>query len=204
MAQLKFTKTELRLQQIKLNQLQQYLPTLQLKKAMLQMEIDLADVQLAKEGIEFSDMEKKILGFSPLLSAQESPLVFHSIKIQEVEKHLENIAGVDVPIFETVLFDPPSYPLFDTPIWVESTMGWIKKLISIREKIKLTKEKKSLLLKELRDVSIRVNLFEKIMIPRTLENIKRIKVFLGDQQLAAVAQAKVSKKKILLRRKGKG
>ena len=37
------------------------------------------------------------------------------------------------------------------------------------------------------------------MIPRTLQNIKKIKIFLGDQQLSAVSQAKVSKRKILLR-----
>ncbi len=54
--------------------------------------------------------------------------------------------------------------------------------------------------KELREVSIRVNLFEKIMIPRTKANIKKVKIFLGDMQLAAVAQAKVSKRKILERK----
>ena len=41
-----------------------------------------------------------------------------------------------------------------------------------------------------------MNLFEKVLIPRADRNIRRIRIFLGDQQLAAVAQAKVSKKKI--------
>jgi V/A-type H+-transporting ATPase subunit D len=41
-----------------------------------------------------------------------------------------------------------------------------------------------------------VNLFEKVMIPQAMENIKRIAVFLQDQQLAAVARAKVAKSKI--------
>jgi V/A-type H+-transporting ATPase subunit D len=44
-----------------------------------------------------------------------------------------------------------------------------------------------------------VNLFEKILIPRAQQNIKKIKIFLGDQLLAAVCQAKVSKQKILKR-----
>ena len=63
-------------------------------------------------------------------------------------------------------------------------------------KIKIAQEKKIALEKELREVSIRVNLFEKILIPRALKNIKKIKIFLGDQQLAAVSQAKVAKRKI--------
>ena len=40
MAQIKLTKMELRDQQYKLKQLQKYLPTLQLKKAMLQTEVN--------------------------------------------------------------------------------------------------------------------------------------------------------------------
>ena len=64
-------------------------------------------------------------------------------------------------------------------------------------KIDIAHEKKKALEDEFREVSIRVNLFEKILIPRALRNIKKIKVFLGDQQLAAVSQAKVAKRKIL-------
>ena len=60
----------------------------------------------------------------------------------------------------------------------------------------MLEEKKRSLEKELRDVSIRVNLFEKVLIPRCREAVKKIKVFLGDQELAAVAQAKVAKQKI--------
>jgi len=47
MAEVKLQKNELRAQQARLNQLQRYLPTLQLKKALLQVE-----VQNAKAGID--------------------------------------------------------------------------------------------------------------------------------------------------------
>jgi V/A-type H+-transporting ATPase subunit D len=63
-------------------------------------------------------------------------------------------------------------------------------------RVKIGKEKLAALEKELREVSIRVNLFEKILIPRAVSNIKKIKVFLNDQQLEAVSQAKVAKAKI--------
>ena len=99
-------------------------------------------------------------------------------------------------------FEPATYSLFDTPLWFESAIQGLRELITAREKIKIAEEKKRALEKELRDVSIRVNLFEKILIPRSLENIKKITIFLGDQQLAAVSQAKVAKKKILLRNQG--
>ena len=76
-------------------------------------------------------------------------------------------------------------------------MEKLKDLIEAKARINVVEEKKAILEKELREVSIRVNLFEKIRIPRTQFNIKKIKVFLGDQELASVAQAKVAKAKIL-------
>jgi V/A-type H+/Na+-transporting ATPase subunit D len=41
-----------------------------------------------------------------------------------------------------------------------------------------------------------VNLFEKVVIPQTIENIRRIQIFIADQQTAAVVRGKISKKKL--------
>ena len=200
MTQLKYTKSELRDQQIKLGQLQKYLPTLQLKKAMLQLEINQLITTLEQLNILLSEIEEKANRYTQLLSASDADILFESCKVKVVKKRFENIAGVEIPIFEEIIFEEFPYSLFDTPFWLEDGIDGIKNLIEVREKIKIVQETKKLLEKELREVSIRVNLFEKIMIPRTKENIKKIKIFLGDQQLAAVSQAKVSKRKILQRR----
>jgi len=196
---MKLTKAELRVHQIKLDRLQKYLPTLQLKKAMLQIEVIQAQAEIELLREEFSVAEEKIVKFAPLLTDRRAQEIFSATKIEQVEKTYENIAGVDVPVYEQVLFESATYALFDTPLWLESAISLIKQLIIVREKIRIGEEKKRALEKELRDVSIRVNLFEKILIPRAQESIKKIKIFLGDQQLAAVCQSKVAKKKILLR-----
>ena len=49
---------------------------------------------------------------------------------------------------------------------------------------------------ELRTTTQRVNLFEKVKIPETKRNIKKISVYLGDQQVAAVVRGKISKKNL--------
>lgn len=197
MAQVKFTKTELRAQQVKLAQLQKYLPTLQLKKAMLQAEVSQVQAEIEKLQAEFYDQEARIGRYAALFSERNTGDFFSAISIEKVEIVHENIAGVDIPIFEKIIFAPGIYSLYDTPVWFESALEGVKQLLVIREKGKVATLKKSALEKELREVSTRVNLFEKVMIPRAIENIKKIKIFLGDQQLAAVSQAKVSKKKIL-------
>lgn len=199
MAQIKLTKTELRLEQVKLAQLQKYLPTLQLKKALLQIEVNQTSLEIEQLDAQFCKEEVALENVSALFSERNSSSFFSSVDIVEVKITHENIAGVDIPVFQEVVFQDVGYSLFDTPFWYDSAMESLRRLLSIKENIRVVKEKKKALEKELRDVSIRVNLFEKIMIPRANENIKRIKIFLGDQQLASISQAKVAKKKILAR-----
>lgn len=203
MVSVKLTKTELRIQQVKLGQLKKYLPTLQLKKAMLQVEVNHAQLEIENLSLQFETVEERVKKFSSLFSDRYAFDLFSAVKIKTVRKTYENIAGVDIPHYEGIDFQESSYSLFDSPPWLEAAVAGVKELLIVREKIKIAQEKKKALEKELREVSIRVNLFEKIMIPRAVQNIKKIKIFLGDQQLAAVSQAKVSKQKILLRNKGK-
>lgn len=195
----KLTKTELRAEQYRYQQLQKYLPTLQLKKMLLQIEVNQAEQEIQALHAEFHQLENKITAYSALFSDGTAFDLYPAVKIVEVQKTFENIAGIDIPILEKVVFQDNGYMLFDSPVWLDSAITGLRALITIREKIRIGEEKKAALEKELRDVSIRVNLFEKILIPRAEENIRKIKIFLGDQQLAAVCQAKVAKQKILLR-----
>lgn len=197
MAQIKFTKSELRSQQLKLTQLNRYLPTLQLKKAMLQSEVNAAALEVEDLTARYQEEKKDIEVFQSLLSSEMIPDFLESLSVVEVVKEFESIAGVEIPHFKQVIFSDVNYALFDNPFWIDDAIVFLRALIASKEKILVALEKKRLLEQELREVSIRVNLFEKIMIPRTLLNIKKIKVFLGDQQLAAISQAKVAKRKIL-------
>ena len=193
----KLTKNELRDQEYRLKQLEKYLPTLQLKKTMLQTEVNYAVYEIEKLMQEYMEQKSSCETFQSLLSDPEAITLFEGTKVREVEKRYENIAGAEIPYFEKVLFDPFDYSLLSTSIWVDSGIKKLKILIESKAKINVVEEKKAILEKELREVSIRVNLFEKILIPRTQGNIKKIKVFLGDQELSSVAQAKVAKAKIL-------
>lgn len=198
---IKLTKQELRVQQTRLAQFQRYLPTLQLKKAMLQFEVSQAFAELTILRENFQKNWKLVEAFSPFLVEKVSVNLSEYAEILCVEKHYENIAGVEIPVFEKVLFKEPEYFLFDTPVWTESAGEDLRDLVTAKEKVNVSEEKRHALEKELREVSIRVNLFEKILIPRAEENIKKIRIFLGDQQLSSVAQAKVAKRKILERAK---
>lgn len=196
MADLKLTKMGLRDEQSKLKQLEIYLPTLRLKKFMLQVEINHAMQEVAQCKKKREKAKEEVDSFSNLLDEryERSALIF--CQVQHVEKSYENIAGVELPIFEKVTFRNQPFFLFDTPGWIDVATQRVRALIILREMLAIFEEKRRALEKELLDVSIRVNLFEKILIPRCRENIKKIKIFLGDQELASISRAKVAKKKI--------
>lgn len=196
MAEIKLTKNELRSQQKKLGQLQKYLPTLQLKKAMLQAEVNEVRAEIDNLRLRYRNTKEFVDTYSTLLSDTESIDLQDAADIKEVRKYYENIAGVDVPYFEGVEFVEFSYMLFEAPPWVDGAITGLRKVAEAKAEVAVAEEKKEALERELREVSIRVNLFEKVLIPRALKNIKKIKVFLGDQELAAVSQAKVAKTKI--------
>ena len=50
--------------------------------------------------------------------------------------------------------------------------------------------------RELTKIVQRVNLFEKVKIPEAKENIRRIRIQLGDEMTAAVGRAKIAKNKL--------
>jgi len=199
-AELKLTKTELRNQQNRLIQLSRYLPTLQLKKALLQTEVSHARQALHKVQEDVKKRDEKITAYASLFTKEVLILMQKSIVQTVFEKSFENIAGAEIPKIDKLEYKLTPYDLFDTPAWFEEAAVDVMEMKKLKIAEGIAKARLSILEKELREVSIRVNLFEKVLIPRAQANIKKIKIFLGDLQLAAVSQAKVAKAKIMSRK----
>lgn len=161
MAEIKLTKTELRVQQNRLGQLQKYLPTLQLKKAMLQLQVNESRLEIIALEESYQRQHEQLEGYSALLLQAPGLDLEHSAKIDKIHRRFENIAGVDVPYFDSVEFHEFHYDLFDTPSWLDAAIAGLRSMASAAAKIQVAKEKKTALEKELREVSIRVNLFKK-------------------------------------------
>ena len=197
MAEFKLTKNELKFQKNRLDQLQKYLPTLQLKKALLQAEV----LNARHEKMELIQKEKvsaqRLEEASPLLSIDLSFTMEEAVSIEKVDIESENIAGTELPKLKNIIFKPFQYDLYTTPLWSNGLVQLVKKAVQVKISLEYAIKRLELLEKEFREVSIRVNLFDKVLIPRCLDIIKKIKIFLADMQLAQVCQAKVAKAKIM-------
>jgi V/A-type H+-transporting ATPase subunit D len=196
MAEIKLNKTELKAQKTTLDQLTKYLPTLQLKKQQLQVEVETAKNMEEVILGEMSKIKDYVSKWSVVLSQKLTINVYQMIQIERIETELENVAGVDVPIFKNLVFEPFEYSFFIKPIWVDIAYEELRKMVVEREKLKIIRNRIKLLSEELRQTSIKVNLFEKRMIPQCKENIRKIKIFLGDQEIAAICNAKIAKDKL--------
>src|SRR6266568_3783145 len=132
---LKLTKNELRKEQTRLTQFQRYLPTLQLKKAMLQFEVSLAQMEISRLVEEMRLVRLQVEEFTPFLLEKVSVNLLSYADVIHVKKRYENIAGVEIPIFDSIVFRDADYSLFDTPAWTDQATEVLREFATAREKI---------------------------------------------------------------------
>ena len=198
MAKIKLTKNELKVQKDALKMYRRYLPTLTLKKQQLQSEIRTIEAKAKTVRKEREDLE---FGFREWIAVFSEMDAFPKgiITVSNIRKGKGNIAGVDIPTFEGADFSRGDYNLYETPLWVDIAANHMEKAMSLDLEAEVLDEQVRLLEIEFLATSQRVNLFEKVKIPETEENIKKISIYMADQQVSAVVRSKISKRKIALR-----
>ncbi|MDD3441287.1 MAG: V-type ATP synthase subunit D [Kiritimatiellae bacterium] len=193
MGKVKNTKTELKAQRDALKRYQRYLPTLQLKKQQLQMEIRTVEQRVAEKKAEEEAARGALADWVKLYS---EPLDYLSwLSVESIEVEPGNIAGVTVRALKEIRFNRTAPDLWATPDWLDEGMATLETLFRLRIERRLLEEQLRLLAEELRTTSQRVNLFEKVKIPECAENIRRIRIFLGDENTSAVVRSKIAKGK---------
>ena len=193
MAKIKLTKNEHKKQKDSLKMFQRYLPTLMLKKQQLQAEIRTVEIRLLELQTEKNQLEA---GFNKWIAVfgEEGVFTPDILRIIKMNTGEGNIAGVAIPLFEGADFETAEYDLIEKPLWLDMAVDNMKKALLLDLQLQCLEEQQRRLRKELQTTSQRVNLFEKIKIPEAKTNIKKIAIYLGDQQTAAVVRGKISKR----------
>ncbi len=195
MAKIKLTKNELKVQKDALKMYQRYLPTLTLKKQQLQSEIRAIEANAKAVRQQKDELEKEFEQWIAVFSEADA-FPEGIITVANIRKGTGNIAGVTIPTYEGADFSRGDYDLYETPLWVDLAANHMEKAMELDLEAEVLEEQVRLLQKELLTTSQRVNLFEKVKIPETRENIKKISIYMADQQVSAVVRSKISKKKI--------
>lgn len=192
MARIKHTKTELKAQTDALRRFQRFLPMLQLKKQQLQAEIagisaKLAEVQ-SREDEARRRLESWIALYADAEVSPETLVTFKGVRVGQ-----GNIAGVAIPLYEGIEAEPSPLDPYRTPAWTDDAQAMLTELMALKAEGDVLRRQRALVQEELHTTGQRVNLFEKVKIPECKENIRVIRIFIGDEQTAAVVRGKNAK-----------
>ncbi|MBX3435675.1 MAG: V-type ATP synthase subunit D [Pirellulales bacterium] len=194
---LALNKSSLKQQRDQLDLYRKFLPSLDLKRQQLMAALKEAQGRLAEADAELRDIDRSVEELAPLLGgpALASRDLSQLVHVAEVRVETENLAGVRVPRVVEVRFEKAPYSTLATPFWLDQFVAILQRAAEARIRHAALARRVELLQAASRRVTQRVNLFEKVLIPQALADIKRIQIFLADQERSAVVRSKIAKAK---------
>lgn len=194
---LALNKSSLKQQRDQLKMFRRFLPSLDLKRQQLLAALKEARHALADAQRDIDALDSELADILPLLgsstiAAQDlaSLVSIRSVRVEE-----QNVLGTQLPVAREVEFDVKDYSSLVTPFWVDLLVEKVEKLAELQVHLQVREERVKRLDYAARKITQRVNLFEKVLIPQAAENIRRIVIFLSDQERAAVVRSKIAKSK---------
>jgi V/A-type H+-transporting ATPase subunit D len=194
MARLSLSKSSLQRERNQLKNFQHFLPSLDLKRQQLMQERSKAEQALQKDKEALSRFLDDIGEQIPMLANREVDLT-DLARVVSLEHGEENIVGVKLPKLESFEVEVRPYSLLTRPQWVDEVASRLRECVELSLRVRFGRRRVELLRRAVQRVTQRVNLFEKVLIPRTRKNIQRIQIYLGDNERTAVVRSKAAKKK---------
>jgi V/A-type H+-transporting ATPase subunit D len=194
MARLALNKATLSRQVQQLKIFERFLPSLDLKRKQLLAERVKASAALRRTEQELAPIERLITEQFPMASREDVDLT-GLVRLNSAKLGTENVVGVKLPLLESMDVEMREYGLLGRPHWVDRFAQLLRETIELQVRVQVERRRLQLLEVGVRKITQRVNLFDKVLIPRTREDIRRIRIYLSDTERAGVVQAKISKKK---------
>jgi len=199
MAKLKLSKQSMHHQQEQLKLYKRLLPSLDLKRRQLTMEAQKAQEAHAAAVAQIDALETRIGEELPML-ADEGLHLRDLVVVKGYTLGEQNIVGVRLPVLESLDCQVAEYSPLATPAWLDTLVLRLKDAKTCRLRAEIAAQRLEILRLQLRRITQRVNLFEKILIPTAQQNIQRIRIYLGETERAAVVTSKLAKSKQLQQR----
>lgn len=194
MSKVAINKSSLAHERKQLQLFKRFLPSLDLKRQQLLTEQKKAQQQLAEAEREAQILSRSLEGLMKPLGAYDIDLS-GLVTIDSVVVEEENFVGARLPVAREVKFKTAPYSKLAKPFWVDFLVEYLQRMCTQRVHLQVQRERVARLNQQVRRITQRVNLFEKVLIPQTQGNIKRIQIGLGEEERTAVVRSKIAKKK---------
>jgi V/A-type H+-transporting ATPase subunit D len=168
---------------------------LELKRQQLQVAWRKSKSELAELQADIRRVGDQLQSLYPLIGGSTINIaeMAHWVRVAEVEVGTENVVGTAVPKLIDLHLDVDEYSRLAMPFWVDSLVDALKQMVHLHVRVKIAQKRTDSLGAALRRVTQRVNLFDKVLIPSAEQDIRRIVIFLSDQERAAVVRSKIAK-----------
>ena len=198
MAKLALNKSSLARESAQLAEFRRFLPSLELKRLQIMAERAKAKDKVVRLESEYEQRFTDLASALPMLANEQVPLE-GLVSLKQVEKGEQNLSGTVLPVLEDIEVDTRPYSLLARPHWVDPYVKGMQELLRLNMEKDVARERIDRLVEAEAVISRRVNLFEKVLIPRAEKNIRKIRMALADAERDAVVRAKISKRKTAAR-----
>jgi len=195
MVRLALNKSALSREREQLRTFERFLPSLDLKRRQLIAEREQARRQLAGTREAIRRLQRETAAALPMLGNEQLDLQGLAL-VEAVEMGRENCLGTQLPTLESVRIRTRAYSLLAKPHWVDRLAERLAQRLELQVRLQVELRRHELLERAVQVITQRVNLFDKVLIPRTRNNIRRLQVHLADNERAAVIRAKLAKKRL--------
>ncbi|WP_429885584.1 V-type ATP synthase subunit D [Geoalkalibacter halelectricus] len=196
MARISLSKSALLHETRQLKIYRRYLPSLELKRLQLIAERAKARQQLTDILQSQDELRAFIARQLPMLANHEVDLP-KMARLEDVAIKEENVLGTLLPVLGDIKIARRPYSFLARPHWVDALVDKMAEMIEIKVRERIQHLRLERLEAAVQKITQRVNLFEKVLIPRAETRIRQIRIHLGDAERAAVVRAKIAKKRLV-------
>ena len=194
---LSLNKNALKQQRDHLTMYRRFLPSLDLKRQQLLGAHKEAQAQLANLEKEIAEYQQTLEDLLPSLGSStiNPDKLGNLVRVRDVVLDEENVVGARIPVVREIKIEKVEYSMLTLPFWVDKLVDGLEQIARLRIQLQVNQARVAILGAAARKITQRVNLFEKVLIPKAESNIKKIRIVLSDQERASVVRSKLAKRK---------
>jgi V/A-type H+-transporting ATPase subunit D len=193
MARLALNKASLSKQAKQLRTFERFLPSLDLKRKQLMAEQAREREAMSRTLGRMQALRENVAAQLPMLANREIELS-DLVRVKSASLGEHNVVGTRLPTLQRVEVQVREYGYLAKPHWVDRLVDELTRMLELQVQLAVQQRRATLLDEAARKVTQRVNLFEKVLIPRAEENIRKIRIYLADAERAAVVRSKIAKR----------
>ncbi len=194
MSKLALNKSTLNHENQRLKSFRQFVPALDLKRKQILAARMTSRRALAEFEQQMQQVDTGVARQLPMLAGSQLDLG-SLVQLRRVHQRTDNLVGIELPVVEQIEIDSRQYSRLALPPWVDILAARLQQMLELKVRHQVEQVRLERLEAALQKTTQRLNLFDKVLIPRTEANIRRIRIALSDAERAGVVRAKIAKNK---------